>query len=77
MSDKEKVAVLAEALDEIREATIAEFQLHWDPSQGPFNRKVHICPMCLRASTATHLKSKWALIQSTAAAGLRAIEEEA
>ena len=77
MSDKEKVAVLAEALEEIREATIAEFQLHWDPSQGPFNRKVHICPMCLRASTATHLKSKWALIQSTAAASLRAIEEEA
>jgi hypothetical protein len=76
VSDKEKVAVLAGALEEIREATFAEFQLHWEPSQGPFNRKVHICPLCLRASTATHLKSKWAFIQATAARSLRAIEEE-
>jgi len=75
VSDKEKVAVLTEALEEIREATFAEFQLHWEPGLGPFNRKVHICPMCLRASTATHLKSKWALIQATAAASLRAVEE--
>lgn len=75
MSDKEKVEVLVGALEEIREATFAEFQLHWDPSQGKFNRRVHICPQCLRASTATHLKSKWALIQATAAASLRAVEE--
>lgn len=75
MSDEEKVAVLTRAVEEIREATFAEFQLHWDPSQGPFNRKVHICPLCLRASTAEHLKSKWALIHSVAARVLRDIEE--
>lgn len=76
MSDKEKVAVLVEAMEEIREATFAEFQLHWDPSQGPFNRKIHICPLCLRASTAEHLKSKWVLIQAAAARSLRTVEEE-
>lgn len=74
MSDKEKVAVLTVALEEIREATYAQFQVEWDPDKGPFDKKVHVCPMCRRASTAAHLRSKWALIQSIAAEKLRLVE---
>jgi hypothetical protein len=74
MSAEEKVAVLTRAVEEIREATYAEFQEQMDPQKG-FNRKTDICPVCLRASTAAHLKSKWALIQSVAARVLRDIEE--
>lgn len=75
MSAEEKVAVLTEALEEIREATFGQFQLEWDPDKGPFNKNVHVCPLCRRNSTATHLRDKWALIQATAAASLRAVEE--
>lgn len=74
MSDKEKVAVLVGALETIRESTFAEFQIEWDPDKGPFNHKVHVCPLCRRASTAKHLRDKWALIQATAARSLREIE---
>lgn len=74
MSDKEKVAVLAGALEEIREATFAQFQVEWDPDKGPFDKNVHVCPLCRRASTTRHLRDKWALIQATAARSLRAIE---
>lgn len=75
MSAEEKVSVLTEALDTIREATYAEFQLQWDRTQGPFSRKVYICPVCGRGSTSEHLKDKWALIHAAAAGGLRTIEE--
>lgn len=74
MSAEEKVAVLTGALEEIREATFAQFQLEWDPDKGPFNKNVHVCPLCRRASTAAHLRSKWALIQSIAAEKLRLVE---
>jgi uncharacterized MAPEG superfamily protein len=75
MSAEEKVAVLTQALEEICEATYAQFQIEWDPDKGPFDKNVHVCPMCRRASTAKHLKSKWALIHSVAAQVLRDIEE--
>lgn len=75
MSAEEKVAVLTEALDKIREATYAEFQLEMDPRIG-FRPKRDACPLCRRASTAQHLMSKWALIQAEAASALRETGEK-
>lgn len=70
MSAEEKVAVLSEALETIREATYAEFQTEYDPDIG-FRPKRDVCPLCRRASTAQHLRDKWALIQAEAARALR------
>lgn len=72
MSAEQKVEVLTEAMEKIREATYAEFQLEMDPRVG-FRAKRDACPLCRRASTAQHLMSKWALIQAEAAAALRAV----
>ena len=76
MSAEQKVTVLSAALETIREATFAEFQLETDPRIG-FRAKRDACPLCRRASTASHLMDKWALIQSESARALRLIEEEA
>ena len=75
MSDAEKVTVLRGALETIREATFAEFQLEV-PYGRPFNPMKHVCPLCRRASTAEHLIRHWALIQSEAARALRTTEDE-
>ena len=72
MSAEQKVEVLTQAMEKIREATFAEFQLEMDPRHG-FRPKRDACPLCRRASTAEHLRSKWALIQAEAAASLREI----
>lgn len=71
MSAEEKVAVLQEALWKIAEATEAQFQIEWEPDKGPFRPDKHVCPMCRRASTAKHLKEKWAFIQAEAARAIR------
>lgn len=73
MSLEQKVEVLRGALETIREATFAEFQLEV-PEDEPFNRRKHVCPVCRRASTAEHLKHCWALIQSESARALRVTE---
>ena len=70
MSLEEKVAVLSGALETIRVATYAEFQVEMDPRFG-FRPKRDVCPVCRRASTAEHLRDKWALIQAEAARALR------
>lgn len=75
MSAGEKVAILTEALEVIREATFAEFQDEMDPRIG-FRPKRAACPVCRRASTAKHLKDKWGLIQSEAARALRSVADE-
>lgn len=72
MSAEQKVEVLTEAIEKIREATFAEFQLEMDPRVG-FRPERDACPLCRRASTARHLRSRWALIQAEAAAALRAV----
>lgn len=74
MSAEEKVAILTGALETIKEATYAEFQVEMDPRYG-FRPKRDVCPVCRRASTALHLKNKWALIQSEAARALRTTGE--
>jgi hypothetical protein len=76
MTSEEKVAVLTAALETIREATFAEFQLETDPKFG-FRASRDACPLCRRASTAANLKSSWALIQVEAARALRDTQEEA
>ena len=70
MSAEQKVAVLSEALETIREATFAEFQTEMDPAYG-FRPKRDVCPLCRRASTVPHLHKKWAEIQAVAADALR------
>lgn len=76
MSAEEKVAVLSEALARIAEATEAEFQDETDPRVG-FRSRRDICPLCRRASTAGHLRDRWAFIQAEATAARRAIGESA
>jgi hypothetical protein len=73
MSAEEKITFLRNSMESIREATFAEFQLETDPNFG-FRSKRDACPLCRRASTAEHLKSSWALIQSEAARALRETE---
>lgn len=73
MSAEEKVVVLTAALEKVREATFAEFQIE-APTKRHFDGMRHVCPYCRRASTAAHLWDMWALIQSTAAEALRATE---
>jgi hypothetical protein len=73
MSADEKVVILTDALAAIREATYAEFQVETDPRYG-FRPKRDACPLCRRASTAQHLRQKWAGIQSEAARALRDTE---
>lgn len=73
MSLEQKVEVLRGALETIREATYAEFQIE-PPSKREFNPLAHVCPYCRRASTAGHLHDKWALIQSEASRVLRDTE---
>lgn len=70
MSPEGKVVVLTEALEAIREATFAEFQLETDPRYG-FRPKRDACPLCRRASTAQHLMDKWAFIQAEAVKALK------
>jgi hypothetical protein len=74
VTSDEKVGVLTAALETIREATFAEFQLESDPRFG-FRARRDACPLCRRASTAQHLAQKWALIQSAAADALRSVGE--
>ena len=74
MSDQERVAILRSAMEEIRECTFAEFQLEVEPGR-PFNPRKHVCPLCRRSSTAEHLISSWARIQSTAAGALRETDQ--
>ena len=74
MSDAEKVQVLSAALEGIRGATYAEFQMHVPPGER-FNPKKHVCPYCGRGSTAEHLLRSWAFIQAEAARALRDTEE--
>lgn len=75
MTAEEKVVILSAALEGIREATFAEFQLETDPRFG-FRAKRDACPLCRRASTAAHLMSSWALIQAEAARALRDTQED-
>lgn len=70
MSAEEKIAVLTSALEVIREATFAEFQLEVDSRYG-FRPKREACPLCRRASTAKHLADKWAFIQAEAVKAIR------
>ena len=72
MSAEEKVEMLMKAILEINEATYAEFQEH--PTKM-FDRSKHACPMCGRASTIAHLRSKWALVQEISARVIREIAE--
>lgn len=74
MSAEEKITVLRSAMETIREATFAEFQLEV-PHGKVFNPSKHVCPLCRRASTAKHLSDCWALIQSEAARALRTTDE--
>lgn len=73
MSAEEKVVVLTEALETIREATFAEFQIEAEDVYH-FKARFHACPLCRRASTAKHLRDKWVLIQAAAAGALRDTE---
>lgn len=73
MTYAETIKVLREALDQIREATFAEFQQEMDPRKG-FNVLTDACPTCRRASTISHLKDRWALIQAIASETLRETE---
>lgn len=73
MSLEQQVEVLRGALETIREATYAEFQLQVPPGQA-FNPRKHVCPVCGRGSTSEHLLRCWALIQSEAARALRETE---
>jgi hypothetical protein len=75
MSAEEKVVVLSNALETIREATFAEFQVEAEDVYH-FKARFHVCPVCRRASTAAHLKDKWALIQAEAAGALRVTQDE-
>lgn len=75
MSVHEKIVVLTEALERVREATYAEFQDETDPRIG-FREKRDACPRCRRASTARHLRDKWALIQAESARALRVTGDE-
>lgn len=72
-SDKEIIEYLRMALEEIANATWAEFQLETDPAFG-FRPKRDACPLCRRASTAEYLKKQWALIQAISARALRDTE---
>ena len=73
MSLEQKVEVLRGALETIREATFAEFQV--GPAEfEEFDRRRHVCPLCGRSSTAKHLRGCWSLIQAEASRALRDTE---
>lgn len=63
MTQEEKIQILRQGLEELRECTFAEFQ-NEAPSRREFQLDRHVCPYCRRASTADHLHDMWAKIQS-------------
>ena len=73
MSAEEKVTVLTEAIEKIREATFAQYQDEMDPRKG-FRPERDACPLCRRSSTAAHLRKNWAFIQAEAVRVLRETE---
>jgi len=74
MSAEEKVLVLRDTLERIRESCYGEFQ---DLPERPhrFRRDKHICPVCLRTSSPEHVREAWARIQALAAEGLRLTDD--
>lgn len=61
---------LADSLERISEATYAQFQMQV-PKGERFNPKKHVCPYCMRGSTADHLLRSWAFIHAESATVLR------